>query len=791
MFRGMFAGIVCLTLAAVFTASGEAAAQVPVTVLHTFDALTAPRAPYSPLIQASDGNFYGTTASGGTDGAGTVYKMTPSGTVTVLHSFNRSTEGSTPFAGLLQAADGNFYGSVSIGPNYSDGGRLFRMTAQGTVTVIAPFAASALVEGPGGALYGVTRPSPSYAGSVFKWQAGIYTTLHDFVSFPSSPEGYGPSTLMLGADGKFYGTTAYGGTGGAIFRVSSNGAFETLHSFTGGGEGAFPNGPLVQTPDGAIFGTSSSGGAENAGTVFRMGPDLTVTVIHSFEFSAGFPRGLIAGSDGAFYGTTRGMLYRITAAGEFTPISTDPALFTGWTSQPVLGQDGHFYLTNASTGPAGAGSIGRVTAGGSTTVLYEFSGGAEGRNPRAPLLQAPDGSFYGTTPMGGVAGRGTVFVVSPTGQFTTLHAFLGPEGATPSGALIRTSDGRFYGMTSYGGSFDRGTVYRMEPSGEVTVLHSFAGGEDGSHPVGALLRAADGNLYGTTSDGGSSDRGIAFRMTLAGSLTILHAFDGIGDGCFPASGLFQGTDGNFHGVTLSSADSNYGTAYRMTAAGTVTVLHRLYRHDGDYSYLGVNPIMQARDGSLYGTTQGRKGTRGTFFRIDPAGNVTILREFATDREHPSSGLIQATDGNLYGTIGGAIARLTLSGELTTIRALDYTTEGTQPNDLLQAADGNFYTTTWDGGRLWGGTVLRITVMPTAPARVTVATVRNGTVRLTWPQAAPGTSYRVKRGGASGSETLLASGIATNTFTDATAVRGRRYYYVVTADQRLRRERRHL
>jgi uncharacterized repeat protein (TIGR03803 family) len=289
-------------LAAVFAAPGEVAAQVPVTVLHSFDALTAPQFPYSPLIQGSDGNFYGTTAFGGTDGAGTVYRMTPSGAVTVLHSFNRSTEGSTPFAGLLQASDGNFYGSVSTGPDYSNAGRLFRMTAQGAVTIIAPFAASALVETPNGALYGVTRSSPSSAGSVFRWQAGIYTTLHDFASFPWSPEGYGPSTLMLGADGKFYGTTAYGGTGGAIFRVSSNGAFETLHSFTGGAEGAYPNGPLVQTPDGAIFGTSSGGGAENAGTVFRMGPDLTVTVIHSIASPAAFPPGLIAGSDGALQG---------------------------------------------------------------------------------------------------------------------------------------------------------------------------------------------------------------------------------------------------------------------------------------------------------------------------------------------------------------------------------------------------------------------------------------------------------------------------------------------------------
>ena len=262
MLRWTRAGIFGLTLAAVFTAPGEAAAQVPVTVLHAFDALTVPRGPYSPLIQASDGNFYGTTVSGGTDGAGTVYKMTPSGTVTVLHSFNRSTEGSTPFDGLLQAADGNFYGSVSTGPNGTSNGSLFRMTPQGGVTVIAPFAASALVETPNGALYGVTGPSPSYAGSVFRWQAGTYTTLHTFASYPPSPEGYGPSTLMLGADGKFYGTTAYGGTGGAIFRISSNGVFETLHSFTGGADGRAPNGPLVQTPDGAIFGSSSGGGAE-------------------------------------------------------------------------------------------------------------------------------------------------------------------------------------------------------------------------------------------------------------------------------------------------------------------------------------------------------------------------------------------------------------------------------------------------------------------------------------------------------------------------------------------------
>ena len=357
-------------------------------------------------------------------------------------------------------------------------------------------------------------------------------------------------------------------------------------------------------------------GAEGAGTVFRLGPDLTFSVIHSFVFSAASPSGLIAGSDGAFYGTTAACCTGSPPRESSPPSAPIRALFTSWASPPVLGQDGHFYLTNAWGGLAGAGSIGRVTADGSTTVLYEFSGSAEGTNPIAPLLQAPNGNFYGTTPRGGVDDRGTVFAVSPAGQFTTLHTFGGPDGATPSGTLIRTSDGRFYGMTSDGGSFDRGTVYRMEPTGEVTVLHSFAGGEDGSHPAGALLRAADGNLYGTTSNGGSSDHGTAFRITLDGSLTILHAFDGINDGSYPASGLFQGTDGNFYGVTLSSSDSFHGTAYRMT--------RRRHRH-GPASPLSVTTAITATSASI----RSCRRTTAIFTGRHKAGRASAARSSAS------------------------------------------------------------------------------------------------------------------------------------------------------------------
>jgi uncharacterized repeat protein (TIGR03803 family) len=276
-----------------------------------------------------------------------------------------------------------------------------------------------------------------------------------------------------------------------------------------------------------------------------------------------------------------------------------------------------------------------ATAQNHLVVLHPFA--SQGPvNPTASLIEATDGNFYGTTPGGG-SGFGTVFRMTPGGTVTVLHDFAGgTDGADPEASLVQATDGNFYGTTVSGGtdSFGSGlgTVFRMTPSGTVTVLHSFTGVGfgDGDGPLAPLIQATDGNFYGTTSSGGTSNAGTVFQMTPSGTVTILHAFTGgMGgiDGAIPEAALIQATDGNFYGATYSGGTSN---------GGTVTVLHTFTGGtDGSHPFAA---LIQATDGNFYGTTGngGASGPdRGTVFRMTPAGAVTVLHAFGvTDGANP-------------------------------------------------------------------------------------------------------------------------------------------------------------
>ena len=199
----------------------------------------------------------------------------------------------------------------------------------------------------------------------------------------------------------------------------------------------------------------------------------------------------------------------------------------------------------------------RITSAGAETLAYAFTGATtDGAIPKSALLKGPDGNFYGTTSSGG-AGYGTVFKMTPEGVVTVRYAFTGgpADGAYPAAALILAADGNFYGTTLSGGSAGLGTVFRMSPAGTVTVVHAFAGGAtDGANPAAALIQAADGDFYGTTMGGGASGLGTVFRMTPGGAVTVLHGFTGgIGDGASPMAPLVQATDGNFYGTTAGGS----------------------------------------------------------------------------------------------------------------------------------------------------------------------------------------------------------------------------------------------
>src|SRR5579864_5347084 len=190
-----------------------------------------------------------------------------------------------------------------------------------------------------------------------------------------------------------------------------------------------------------------------------------------------------------------------------------------------------------------------TTAQQTFTVVYSFANGADGAGPVTALIQATGGNLYGTTDAGGSQLVGTVFTVTPAGTHTVLHSFGNPGDAKdPKAALIQASDGNFYGTTQDGPDSGFGTVFKMTPAGGVTVLHAFTGGVDGGHPLAPLIQASDGNFYGTTQDGGSGF-GTVFMMTPSGVVIVLHAFTGGTDGGTPYAALIQATDGNFYGTT--------------------------------------------------------------------------------------------------------------------------------------------------------------------------------------------------------------------------------------------------
>jgi uncharacterized repeat protein (TIGR03803 family) len=377
------------------------------------------------------------------------------------------------------------------------------------------------------------------------------------------------------------------------------------------------------------------------------------------------------------------------------------------------------------------------------TIFHSFGDGSvanDGLYPVAALIQGTDGNLYGTTQEGGSSAFGTVFKITLTGDLTILHSFrdgsVANDGLSPTADLMQGPDGNFYGTTSGGGSTNSGTVFAMTPAGTVTILHKFLDGsvnKDGWNPRAGLVMGSDGDLYGTASNGGVSNNGIAFKITTLGQLTILHWFgDGSvpNDAVFPESDLILGSDGNFYGTGGSVATN--GAVFKMTPAGGITILHSF----GDGSVLndGASPVgglVEGADGNFYGTTfeGGFNDDNGTLFKVSAAGNYALLYLFGNQDLHsdgnPEGGLIIGPDGNFYGTTSlggvsvGSIFQMTSGGRVTNLHSFG---DQSVPNDglqpvarLVQAKDGNLYGTTWFGGTASRGTVFKVTL--TAPTTI--------------------------------------------------------------------------
>jgi uncharacterized repeat protein (TIGR03803 family) len=347
----------------------------------------------------------------------------------------------------------------------------------------------------------------------------------------------------------------------------------------------------------------------------------------------------------------------------------------GWPGAPfVQGTNGNFYGTTSAGGAADEGTLFAMTPAGKINTLYSFCSQpkcADGAVANAGLIQATNGNLYGTTNGGGAHDFGTVFELTPAGKLTTVYNFCSvsgcSDGANPSGGLIQGSDGSFYGTTAVGGTFGAGTVFKISNAGAFTTLASFDGTNGEDPAFGSLIQATDGNFYGTTLAGGANTAcggnngcGTVFKVTPRGKLTSVYSFCALTnctDGFELFGGLVQGADGNLYGTTASGGANGYGTVFKLTPAGALTTLHNFGSYpDGAYPEAA---LIQGTDGNFYGTTPqgGTNGVAGTVFQITPSGGLTTLYDFCAktncaDGTGPFESVMQATNGKFYGTAFG-------------------------------------------------------------------------------------------------------------------------------------------
>jgi uncharacterized repeat protein (TIGR03803 family) len=612
------------------------------TVIHSFTGKADGADPDAGVIRDTEGNLYGVAESGGAKGYGVVFKIDTSGAETVLHNFTGGADGAFPTGGLARDAAGNLYGTASeggIAELYSGVGTVFKLTPSGHLTVLHKFSGSpdgaspqgALILDSSGNIYGTTSgggvTTNGGQGTVFMvTPSGNETVLY---AFTGGNDGAEPECgLIRDSEGNLYGTTAGGGpqSAGTVFEVTSPGHETLLFSFTFGDAGQYPEGSLVRDSAGNLVGTASYGGPGNVGVIFELNSSNQESILYSFPNSAdGYlvDSPLSRDAAGNLYGTTfyggpagKGVLYKVTPAGQETVLhafvsgANDGSFPRG---ALALDNAGNVYGTT-EYGAKGSGTVYKFGSNSKLTLLYGFTGGSDGKIPYGGVFRGPSGDLYGTTNQGGASNVGGLFRVDNSGHESVLYNFAGPSsGDYPFVGVVRDSKGNLYGTSFDSGS---GLAYKVDPSGKYTVLHRFTGGDDGGSPS-ALTLDAEGNLYGTAGFGGKYLFGVVFKIEPSGAEKVLYNFQNKEDGGVPAGSVTLDSAGNIYGTASQGGTNQFGVVFKVTPEGKETVLFSFTGGaDGAYPEDGV--ILDPA-GNIYGTAlDGGAQQGGVLFELKPA-----------------------------------------------------------------------------------------------------------------------------------------------------------------------------
>ncbi len=733
------------------------------TVLHNFSFLDG--SPMGGLVEGADGNLYGCSGK-------MVYKLTLAGVFTSFYSFS----GSGPIGPLIIGTDGNFYGTTSE--------TIFQLTPGGILKTIYEFSSSqgwepfALLQASDGNFYGLLQNIGP--GTIFRvTPAGVMTTMQKFNGLDGSY--MGPGELMQGSDGNLHGGTLDGGSDndGVLFTLTLSSEVQPPSVVTGSASmvtnhtamlsaSISPNGGDTQA--GFLYSTNSSmTNAESVNQDVGSSPgtallslevvNLTPATTYYYQAFASNSAGTVNGAVASF--TTAELagyaisgvvtLQGVGLAGVTVNINGVPAITqapSGQYSEAVT-PGGDYIVTPFAVGytftPPSVSfnnlsanqvaNFAAAVAAPSTafSTLVNFSG-ANGVAPSSGITLASDGNFYGTTQFGGANNVGTVFQLTPSGTLTTLHSFANTDGSSPFGGLVQASNGSFYGNTlsGWGGN---GTLYRITPQGAFTSLVSFSssGQNAGYNPIGTLIQATDGNLYGVTAGMPGVIPSTGYRISPSGALTTLYTFDP-GEGTGPQSGLLQASDGNFYGTLQgNNVSSAPGLVFKMTPSGTVTPLYIFCQQQNCADGIAPTaPLIQGTDGNLYGTAEDGPSQHGVVFKLTLGGAYSIFYAFDEADGSGPNGLLLGTDGNFYGTTkaggpaaAGTLFQLTPTGTLTTLHAFDGSDGVSASGSLIQGPDGALYGTTQQGGASDQGTVFRYALPNVVPAIAANSGIVNG------------------------------------------------------------------
>jgi uncharacterized repeat protein (TIGR03803 family) len=759
--------------------------------------------PGSRLIEDASGNLFGTTQKGGAYNVGSVFEVRAvDGVIVTLASFS-GISGNFPYTGLVEDASGDLFGTTVFGGTSNDGTVFEVQGGSGAITTLVNFTGTAgpnpgqvpegdLVLDSSGNLFGTTQKGGAFNdGTVFELHVGA-STLTPLVTFTGSNGAWPDQGLTLDSSGNLFGTTSgSGGTPGAgtVFELQKTGPGYTLTTLAAfpGSSGNTLTDTLTLDNSGDLFGTTTSGGTANAGSVFELqksGGGYTLITLASFSPSGGYDPvgGVVRDASGNLFGTTQsggtsgnGTLFEVkNGSGAVTTLANFSGANGGMpTDGLLLDGSGNLFGTALVGGSYGQGTVFELPNGSSTiTCLGAFNGTASGVSPTG-LMEDSSGYLIGTAQQGGASRDGTVFKVSAaTGALTTLATFDSTTGNYPTSGVIEDASGNLYGTTLFGGANNVGTIFEL-PAGSstLTTLVSFTGtlgAEPGEFPQGTLALDGSGDLFGTTNSGGSANQGTVFELKHGTStITTLATFTG-SNGANPAQGVTLDSSGDLFGTTeLGGGTANDGLVYELKKNSSSYTLTTLATFTGTNGAKPFDLLTLDSSGNLYGTTTsggpdylGGDSGSGTAFELQKAGSsytLTTLAAFSTTLGYaPRAGVIRDSSGNLFGatTIGGPASGGTVfevkngSGIVTPLATLTPAIGNNIQDNLVEDTSGNLFGVA-ELGVFNGGSIFEVSAR-TFPV-ITTSTL------AAWTAQAPGYAQTFSTSGGTGASTFASLG----------------------------------